>query len=77
MPSTLPAEIVPLASNQFSNNSSCDRSARATFFIGPIRDRITFLHQSPRNRPAQYGERYSQNCWNSSRSRYARTDCRL
>ena len=39
-PSTAPVEISPLARNQFRISSSCDRSMRATFFIGSRRLRM-------------------------------------
>jgi hypothetical protein len=54
-PSATPAEIVPRALNQFRISPSWPRSIRATFFIGPIRDRIVRVHHSRRNRRAHPG----------------------
>jgi len=76
-PSTMPAEIIPRASNQLRMSSRWLRTVRAIFFMGSMRDRITFVHQRFRNFPAHAGETYSQSSWNSSLSRYARMVLRL
>ena len=59
-PSTIPLETDPLARNQLSNSSRCERKLRATFFSGGSRERMTREHHSSRNRPAQAGDWYSQ-----------------
>ena len=68
-PSTTPDEIVPLARNQLRISASCDRSERATFFIGSIFDRIVRVVHCFRNRAGPVRAPYSQNRWKSSRSR--------
>jgi hypothetical protein len=40
----------------------CERSELAIFFIGSVRDRMTWRHHSSRNLPAQLGDSYSQSC---------------
>jgi hypothetical protein len=45
------------------------RRVLAIFFIGSMRERMTWSHQSSRNFAAQAGELYCQNCWKSSLSR--------
>ena len=72
-PSTTPLDICPLALNQLRIKGRCERSMYAIFFIGLIRERNASVHQRSKNLPAHPAERYSQNCWKSSLSRYART----
>ena len=72
-PSTIPAEISLRARNQFKISGRWRRSIRATFFIGSMRERMTWTHHSSRKAPAQSSERYCQKSSNHSRNSLART----
>ena len=77
-PSTAPEETSPRGPEPVQDQAADDsRIVRATFFIGSSRDRITRRVHSSRNLPAHDALLYSQNRWNSSRSKYARTVRRL
>lgn len=60
-PSTEAAKIWPRAWNQLSKSGRWRRNMRATFFIGPICDRMTKTHHSSRNASARPRDQYCQN----------------